>query len=77
MNGEAPRRTLIVDDEPLAVERLQIFCASIGSITVVGCAQRRDGKACNWQHELAPTWSCSTSKCPASTALPPRARFRR
>lgn len=39
MNGEAPLRTLIVDDEPLAVERLQILCASIGSITVVGCAQ--------------------------------------
>ncbi len=31
-------RTLIVDDEPLAVERLQILCARIADITLVGTA---------------------------------------
>jgi two-component system response regulator AlgR len=31
-------RTLIVDDEPLAVERLQILCARIPGITLVGTA---------------------------------------
>ena len=31
-------RTLIVDDEPLAVERLQILCARIPDITLVGTA---------------------------------------
>ncbi|HEX2759700.1 MAG TPA: response regulator, partial [Rhizomicrobium sp.] len=33
-----PLRTLIVDDEPLAVERLQILCARIPGITLVGTA---------------------------------------
>lgn len=36
-------RTLIVDDEPLAVERMQILCARIPSISVVGTAS--DGAA--------------------------------
>lgn len=36
-------RTLIVDDEPLAVERLQILCARIADITLVGTAA--DGAA--------------------------------
>lgn len=31
-------RTLIVDDEPLAVERLQILCARIPGLTLVGTA---------------------------------------
>jgi len=34
----APLRTLIVDDEPLAVERMQILCARIPSLNVVGTA---------------------------------------
>jgi two-component system, LytTR family, response regulator AlgR len=38
-----PLRTLIVDDEPLAVERLQILCARIGGISLVGTAT--DGAA--------------------------------
>jgi two-component system response regulator AlgR len=33
-----PLRTLIVDDEPLAVERLQILCARIAGISLVGTA---------------------------------------
>ncbi|MEO7054776.1 MAG: LytTR family DNA-binding domain-containing protein [Rhizomicrobium sp.] len=33
-----PLRTLIVDDEPLAVERLQILCARIPDIALVGTA---------------------------------------
>ena len=36
-------RTLIVDDEPLAVERLQILCAQQEQVHVVGTAQ--DGEA--------------------------------
>ena len=31
-------RTLIVDDEPLAVERMQILCAAIAGVEVVGTA---------------------------------------
>ena len=36
-------RTLIVDDEPLAVERIQVICAELPSINVVGTAS--DGAA--------------------------------
>jgi two-component system response regulator AlgR len=36
-------RTLIVDDEPLAVERIQVLCADIPAINVVGTAS--DGAA--------------------------------
>lgn len=36
-------RTLIVDDEPLAVERLQVICARMDGITVIGTAS--DGEA--------------------------------
>lgn len=36
-------RTLIVDDEPLAVERMQILCARIPTLSVVGTAS--DGAA--------------------------------
>ncbi|MEJ2410756.1 MAG: response regulator transcription factor [Novosphingobium sp.] len=36
-------RTLIVDDEPLAVERMQVICAAIDGVTVVGTAS--DGEA--------------------------------
>ena len=39
----APMRTLIVDDEPLAVERLQVVCAQIEGLVVVGTAS--DGAA--------------------------------
>lgn len=40
---EKPLRTLIVDDEPLAVERLQVLCAELDPINVVGTAS--DGAA--------------------------------
>lgn len=33
-----PLRTLVVDDEPLAVERLQILCAQIDGVQLVGTA---------------------------------------
>lgn len=36
-------RTLIVDDEPLAIERMQVICAALAGIEVVGTAQ--DGAA--------------------------------
>ncbi|MEE4539212.1 MAG: LytTR family DNA-binding domain-containing protein [Erythrobacter sp.] len=36
-------RTLIVDDEPLAVERIQVICAELNQINVVGTAS--DGAA--------------------------------
>jgi two-component system response regulator AlgR len=41
--GLAPLRTLIVDDEPLAVERMQVICAALPSLAVVGTAN--DGAA--------------------------------
>lgn len=40
---QSPLRTLIVDDEPLAVERIQVICAEIDAINVVGTAS--DGAA--------------------------------
>jgi len=39
----ASLRTLIVDDEPLAVERMQVICARLEDLTVVGTAT--DGAA--------------------------------
>lgn len=42
-NDHAAMRTLIVDDEPLAVERIQVICAEIPTIRVVGTAS--DGAA--------------------------------
>ena len=41
--GAAPLRTLIVDDEPLAVERMQVLCAELGALSVVGTAS--DGES--------------------------------
>jgi len=40
---DTPLRTLIVDDEPLAVERTQVICAELDTIRVVGTAS--DGAA--------------------------------
>lgn len=40
--GSAPLRTLIVDDEPLAVERLQVICARLEGVAVVGTAADGD-----------------------------------
>jgi two-component system response regulator AlgR len=42
-DDDAPLRTLIVDDEPLAVERMQVICAKMGKLQVVGTAS--DGAA--------------------------------
>lgn len=39
----APLRTLIVDDEPLAIERMQVICAKLPALQVVGTAS--DGAA--------------------------------
>lgn len=39
----ATLRTLIVDDEPLAIERMQVLCAEIESLLVVGTAS--DGES--------------------------------
>lgn len=39
----APLRTLIVDDEPLAVERMQVICARMDGVSVIGTAS--DGQA--------------------------------
>ncbi len=39
----APLRTLIVDDEPLAIERMQLICRDLAGIEVAGTAQ--DGAA--------------------------------
>lgn len=43
MAADAPLTTLIVDDEPLAVERLQLLCARAPGVRLVGTAA--DGEA--------------------------------
>ena len=45
MSSEPPRalRALIADDEPLAIERMQVLCAELAGITVIGTAS--DGEA--------------------------------
>lgn len=43
MSEIASLRTLVVDDEPLAVERLQVICAGLEGLSVVGTAS--DGAA--------------------------------
>lgn len=45
MNDNPPDtlRTLIVDDEPLAIERMQVLCAEISQLTVIGTAN--DGES--------------------------------
>jgi len=40
---EAALRTLIVDDEPLAIERMQVLCTEIDRLSVIGTAS--DGEA--------------------------------
>ena len=42
-DASTPLRTLIVDDEPLAVERMQVICAELDHLAVVGTAS--DGGA--------------------------------
>ena len=43
MAADPPLDTLIVDDEPLAVERLQLLCARVPGLRLVGTAP--DGEA--------------------------------
>lgn len=43
MTDTAPLRTLLVDDEPLAIERMQILCARTEGIDLIGTAQ--DGES--------------------------------
>jgi two-component system response regulator AlgR len=43
MKDEGALRTMIVDDEPLAIERMQVLCAELGQLQVVGTAS--DGEA--------------------------------
>ncbi|NPD66116.1 response regulator transcription factor [Lichenicola cladoniae] len=38
MPGDRHLRTLVVDDEPLAVERLQVLCAQLDEVELVGAA---------------------------------------
>ena len=49
----APMRTLIVDDEPLAVERMQVICAKLKSLNVVGTANNGE-EALKLSAELHP-----------------------
>ena len=42
-NANDALRTLIVDDEPLAIERMQVLCAEIDQLAVIGTAS--DGQA--------------------------------
>lgn len=51
--GLAELRTLIVDDEPLAIERMQVLCAEVEGLSVVGTAN--DGNsALRLAEKLAP-----------------------
>lgn len=43
MSGERPLRILVVDDEPLAVERLQLLLARLPNVHVVGTALDGEG----------------------------------
>ena len=43
MTDQKPLRTLLVDDEPLAIERMQILCARTDGIDLIGTAQ--DGES--------------------------------
>jgi two-component system response regulator AlgR len=50
---EAPLKTLVVDDEPLATERLQLLLARLGGVDLVGTAS--DGEAaCRMAEALRP-----------------------
>ncbi|GAA4004875.1 response regulator transcription factor [Sphingomonas humi] len=50
---EPPLKTLVVDDEPLATERLQLLLARIGGVDLVGTAS--DGEsACRMAEALSP-----------------------
>ena len=51
--SETTLTTLIVDDEPLAVERLQVICAKLGGLDVVGTANDGAG-ALELAEQLAP-----------------------
>jgi DNA-binding LytR/AlgR family response regulator len=52
-NAPAPLRTIIVDDEPLAIERLQILCGDIAEIELIASAS--DGaQAVKMAEELSP-----------------------
>ncbi|RPF71414.1 LytR/AlgR family response regulator transcription factor [Aurantiacibacter spongiae] len=52
-NPATTLRTLIVDDEPLAIERMQVLCAEIAHLTVIGTAS--DGEsALRLADKLAP-----------------------
>lgn len=46
-------RTLIADDEPLAIERMQVLCAELPGITVIGTASDGEG-ALRLAEKLAP-----------------------
>ena len=62
----AALRTLIVDDEPLAVERIQVICADIDAINVVGTAS--DGAAAlRLVEALTPRNGPSCSRCTHGT----------
>jgi two-component system, LytTR family, response regulator AlgR len=43
MAAEASLRTLIVDDEPLAIERMQILCSPMPAISLIGTASDGEG----------------------------------
>jgi two-component system response regulator AlgR len=43
MRDDDSLRTMIVDDEPLAIERMQVLCAELEDLTVIGTAS--DGEA--------------------------------
>ena len=56
-------KTLIVDDEPLARERLATLLSSEADIEVVGAVPRRRGGRHGDPGSRAATWCSSTCRC--------------
>ena len=42
--GDGVLRAMIVDDEPLAIERMQVLCAELDQLQVVGTASDGEGR---------------------------------
>ncbi|MFN7176027.1 MAG: LytR/AlgR family response regulator transcription factor [Thermaurantiacus sp.] len=61
-------RALIVDDEPLAIERLQILCAAVPGVTLVGTASD-GGAALRLAEALAPDLLFLDISMPGLTGL--------
>ena len=65
MTGERPLRVLIVDDEPLARQRIEDLLAHEPDVEIVGTRRRRRRRRSRPSARCGPTSSSSTCRCPA------------